>query len=323
MPRSCFLVLAVLSGIAGLVTPGRAQGVPARPAVWIMPPSIDNGAQIQALFDHPEQWAQTRSRITGLGVADHVLFRDFSPEQLQGWARAMKQWNLKMSLEVGAVKPWGLTGQSAFDHEKVFWDKYLAAGGTIDAIAMDEPLICTRFHLHQPDAYALQETASFIQLVRQHYPGIKIGDIEGFPSIGYDDMTRWIDALQGRLKAMGLPPLDFFRVDTDWVHFVADDRKGSWPMLRKLEQFCRARHLPFSLCYWAADYPALSKQGLANDSTWYISLMQMGYDYRLVQGAPDEMVIESWVAGPSQSLPETGEWTFTRSVLDFCKTFAP
>jgi hypothetical protein len=29
----------------------------------------------------------------------------------------------------------------------------------------------------------------------------------------------------------------------------------------------------------------------------------------------------SWVNAPSQCLPETGSWTFTRSVLDFVKKF--
>jgi hypothetical protein len=29
----------------------------------------------------------------------------------------------------------------------------------------------------------------------------------------------------------------------------------------------------------------------------------------------------SWASAPSQCLPETGQWTFTRSVLDFVKKF--
>jgi hypothetical protein len=49
--------------------------------------------------------------------------------------------------------------------------------------------------------------------------------------------------------------------------------------------------------------------------------MQMGYDYTAVHGTPDEYVIESWVDGPSHSVPETDQWTFTRSALDFCNKF--
>lgn len=36
---------------------------------------------------------------------------------------------------------------------------------------------------------------------------------------------------------------------------------------------------------------------------------------------PDEYVVESWVGAPSRSVPETGGWTFTHSVRDFCKRF--
>ena len=42
----------------------------------------------------------------------------------------------------------------------------------------------------------------------------------------------------------------------------------------------------------------------------------------MVDGAPEQLVIESWIDAPAACLPETGEFTFTRSVLDFCRRFA-
>jgi hypothetical protein len=42
----------------------------------------------------------------------------------------------------------------------------------------------------------------------------------------------------------------------------------------------------------------------------------------LVDGAPNQYVIESWLEAPSKSTPETELWTFTRSVLDFTRKFA-
>ena len=54
-----------------------------------------------------------------------------------------------------------------------------------------------------------------------------------------------------------------------------------------------------------------------DDSTWYVSIMQQGYDYAMVQGRPDQYVIESWIESPSKSTPDSEPWTFTRSVLDF------
>jgi hypothetical protein len=65
----------------------------------------------------------------------------------------------------------------------------------------------------------------------------------------------------------------------------------------------------------------MKRLGIADDSTWYVSVMRQGYDYAFVGGTPEQYVIESWVEAPSCSLPETGEWTFTRSVYDFCQRF--
>jgi hypothetical protein len=114
--------------------------------------------------------------------------------------------------------------------------------------------------------------------------------------------------------------LDFYRLDVNWAEFVVFNR-GSWLEVKQLEQHCHQRQLPFSLIYWASEYPSLAKQGLADDSTWYVSIMQQGYDYAMLQGSPDQYVIESWLEAPSRSGPETDQFTFTRSVLDFSRRF--
>jgi len=185
---------------------------------------------------------------------------------------------------------------------------------------MDEPLVCTREELHQSDEYAVEETAKYIALVRQSFPGLLIGDIEAYPSSSVEEHQHWIAALTKRLAEKGLRGIDFYRLDVDWLSFT-EQNKGSWRDLRRLEAWCRERKLPFQLVYWASGYPALAKRGLADDSTWYTAIMQQGYDYAMVEGKPDAFVIESWIEAPLQCLPENGEWTFTRSVRDFARKF--
>jgi hypothetical protein len=292
-----------------------AQVSLSKPEVWMMPP----GGCFKDLFTQPEGWKETRSHVDVLGCADHWLNRQFTDDELRAWLPMLDKWGLKFGLEVGAVKPWGTTGQKTFDIERKLWDRFQSLGGRIYAVAMDEPLVCCRAHIKKPDEYAVEETAQFVALVRKNYPNIRIGDIEGFPFIPLADQIAWIDALQKRLAEMNVRGLDFYRLDVDWVHFIHGN--SSWREIKKLEEACRQRKLPFSLIYWAAGYPALQKKGLADDSTWYVSVMQQGYDYALVNGAPDEYVIESWVGAPSRCVPETDEWTFTRSVRDFCTRF--
>jgi len=299
----------------------RAEDVPApKLEVWMMPPSSPDGRALRELFTKPDEWKETRASVTVLGYADHFLHKQFKDDELKHWLPLLDTWGLKLGLEVGAVKPWGKTGKATFEAQRPMWDRFQSLGGKIHAVAMDEPLCCVRNDLKKPDDYAVEETAQFIALVRQHYPAVRIGDVEPYPSLTLAELTTWLDALQAKLAQQNVRGLDFFRLDVDWVHFTVGNR-GSWREVRKLEEACRARKLPFSLIYWAADYPHLQRLSLADDATWYVSIMRQGNDYAVVGGSPDEYVIESWVGAPSCAVPETADWTFARSVRDFCKRF--
>ena len=263
----------------------------------MVPPSCDNGRCLRELFEQPGAWQETRTVIDVLGCSDLNIQKQFTDDELRTWFPKLRQWGLKFALEVGALKPWGKTAEKTFNIERPMWDRVERLGGSIYAIAMDEPLCCVRKEIAQPDDYAVEETARYIALVRRHYPKVLIGDIEPYPFIPLPDLVRWIDALEKRLAGMQVRGLDFFRLDVNWVCFTVRNQ-GSWREVKKLEQYCRSRKLAFSLIYWASGYPALARRGLADDSTWYVSTMQQGYDYAVVNGAPDEYVVESWIAAP-------------------------
>ena len=320
MSQWTYLILAGLVSLALPPCPVWAADAPAQPGVWMFPPGQDNGRCFRELFEQPDGWKDTRSMITGIGYADHVLNRQFTDDQLKVWLPMLKQWNLKLCLEVGTVKPWGRTGEKTFKIERQMWDRFQRLGGRIDAIAMDEPLCCARQEIHETDDYAVQETASFIALVRKNYPDIQVGDIEPYPFLPFADQVRWIDALQKRLGELGARGLDFYRLDVDWAEFTVFDR-GTWPEVKKLQNECHSRKIPFSLIYWASDYPSLKGRNVVDDATWYVSIMRQGYDYALVGGVPDEYVIESWIGAPAQCVPDSDEFTFTRSVRDFVRRF--
>ena len=289
--------------------------------VWMGPPAMDGGRCLRELFEHPDEWRETRELVDVLQYADHMIQKQFSDDELREWLPKLKQWNLKLALEVGAIKEWGTTGQKTFDIERRTWDRIERLGGTIYAIAMDEPLFCAREKLQKSNEYAVEETATFIELVRKNFPNMLVGDIETYPSIGLDDHRAWIDALQRRLAEKQVRGLDFYRLDVNWTNFNAQSH-GSWKEVRTLEQFCRSRKLPFSLIYWSSIYPPMQRRGLADDRTWYVSIFEQAYDYALVDGRPDQFVIESWIEAPSRCIPESGDFTFTRSVRDFARTFA-
>jgi hypothetical protein len=316
----CALLAALALGAAAAVSPLWSAEPAAKPKLWMGPPSYDNGKCFRELFEHPEQWKETRATIDVLVYADHRLHTQFTDDELRAWLPQIAQWGLKFELEVGAVKPWGQTADKTFSAEQPKWDRFLRLGGRIDSIAMDEPLCCCREHIHMPDDHALRETAAFIALVRKHYPQVEICEIETYPNISLADHIQWIEALEKRLAESGVRGLDSYRLDVNWAVFTAHGQ-GSWREVRKLEQYCRSRKLPFGLFYWASDCGPMKRRGLWDDSTWYVSTMQQAYDYALVDGAPDYYVVQSWLDAPSHSVPETDPWTFTRSVLDFSRKF--
>ncbi|MGC8669455.1 MAG: hypothetical protein ACP5VE_15215 [Chthonomonadales bacterium] len=249
-----------------------------------------------------------------LGYADHQLNRQFRDGELGSWFAQMRGWGLPLELEVGAVKEWGPTAEDTFRAEQPMWDRFLRLGAPLRSVAMDEPLCCVRSLLKKPDAYAVTETARFVQRVRAFDSGIMVGDIEPYPFLSVEDLEKWLDALQAELAKLNVRGLDFFRLDVDWQNFVVG--RGDWRGVKRIEDLCRARGIRFSLIYWAADYPALEKIRLADDITWYVGVMQQAFDYAAVGGRPDQFVIESWIRSPRRCIPEDADATFTRSVLD-------
>jgi hypothetical protein len=157
-------------------------------------------------------------------------------------------------------------------------------------------------------------------LVRQHHPDFRIGDIEPFPGLPIDAHTRWLDGLQSTLAHNGIPGLDFYRLDVNWVVFTTEGKAG-WPNVRMIQSMCQDRRIPFSLIYWASDYPLHKSHGIADNETWYTSIMAQGYNYAAVGGLPDQYVIQSWIKAPTAALPDDDPSTFTGSVLRFAHKF--
>ena len=273
-----------------------------------------DGQQFRDLFEHPNEWSRTRSLVDALGYYDHIVNR-FSDAELGSWLPEIQAWGLKFFLEVGALNEWCPTGQTCFDAARPLWDRMIRLGARIDGFTMDEPFFKVRRFGLGTDAHAFHEVAQWITLVRKNCPNAEIGSIEPYPSLSRIDLEHWITGLNNRLATLGVPGIDFFSLDADWRRFPAD---GNWSDVKKLEDFCRARGVPFSLIYWGATANVSTL-----DAAWSRAVMLQGRNYAEVGGAPDEFDIQSWLFVPQSVLPETAENTFTRSVQDLVLQHAP
>ena len=231
----------------------------------------------------------------------------------------MRTWHISLELEVGAIKEWGPTADATFRAEQPIWDRAVRLGADLGSIAMDEPLAASRY-LHKPDAYAVEQTARFVGLVRQHYPTMRIGDVEPYPGLPLADHVAWLKQLTSRLREQNVAPLDFYRADVDWVSFAKAGR-GSWREVASLAAATSGSGLPFSLIYWASGYPSEKAEGLAGDDTWYVEVLGQGYAAADAGVHPDQFVLESWINAPARIVPDSADFTFTRSVRDFGRKF--
>lgn len=294
---------------------------------WMLP----RGDRFTELFENAGQWPRTREILTGVGFADHVLNNRYSDEQLQNGFREIRRMGLGLALEVGAVKEWGTTGEKVFAIQRKFYDRFLSLGAEITALAFDEPLVCVgkifstlETAWKTPMEYAVAETAAFIRCMREHYPSVQLGDIEAYPFLDADYIIEFIDRLEEYLRERGIPGQDFFRLDVDWnaIGRTPEEHRRHWLEVRRIEDHCRKIGMPFSLIYWAADVAA-SPELQAEESSWYNSIMRQGEEYAAVGGAPDQIVVQTWIPQiPPKTIPETDPWSFTRSVLDFHTRFA-
>jgi len=275
----------------------------------VPPPGYENGSKaFRDLFERADEWELARSRIHSIGYYDHRIHQ-FSDEELTEWFDMVQFWGKKLFIETGALNEWCTTGQACFEAIRPLYDRFIGLGAKIDAFCMDEPFFKTRHFGLGNDQYAVEQVADWIRLIRENYPDIAVGSIEPYPSLGRIEIQNWIVNLDSRCSDLGVRGLDFFCLDPDWRRFPSD---GRWSQVKLLEDFCRARDLPFSLIYWAADQPLST-----DDSDWYELTLAQGQAYHDQRGIPDEFNLQSWLSIPSQSVPETADNTLTRTLNDF------
>ena len=301
----------------GIVGTSGGQKRPDR--VWMGPSPARNGTNFQQLFLKASDWSETRKLIDVLAYPDGHFDRSSDDELRDAFAK-LRQWNIKFALEVGAVKPWAKDGADAFRARTLYWDRCLTLGAPLHALAMDEPLHCTRHDLKLPDSHAIEQTTRFMAEARAKYPDVLIGDIEPYPYFKYEELTNWVARLQANCESRGIRGLDFVRLDPDWYGFPYYKR-GSWGEIREFERFCHDHGMRFSLIYWASDWAKYKNSPSAAKTFWYTSIMYQGKAYESVGGAPDQFVIQSWIDAPPECLPDSSNYSFTGSVRAFCQGF--
>lgn len=344
-----FLSACLLVVISTRLAAADIVDAPRKPVVWMIPPPWDEGACLKELVNNPEQWSETRTKVDGMGYYLWLLNHQFSDSELKSFFRKLKLWKMKFSFEIPVIKGanWGfkdpLDAKSSFDKYQQMAKRFEACGmRKVDAFTFDEPIYASIHPIPQQVAqgilpkdsglpgqelsikermqYGIKQTVSFIEMLRKTNPDSQLGDIEPYPVLTYDEITTAIDSIQTACADKGIKGLDFFRIDFDWASMMTTNR-GSWTEVKKIEDYCKSKGIKFGMIYWAPDHEFLVLKGKESIMDWYVGLMHHGTAYALVDGKPDEVVLQSWMHIPVHAVPESDITTFSRSVLDFCKSF--
>ena len=282
-----------------------------------MTPRFFNGTAYDSqpfrdLMSNLGQWPNTMAKIGTISTIPD-LFSSYTDTEVSSWMMQIQNAGKMFEMEVPAIKSWGPTGADTFNAYKPIYDRIVALGGSLDGFNMDEPFYSVRHYGLGTDQYAVNETANWISYVRAWYPETKIGSIEPYSSISAASMEWWVAAVNDRCAAIGVEGLDSFVIDPYWAPFP---NAGSYAGSKGVCDWCHNNGIPFSMIYWAA-------KNHATDADWYNGIMQEGSGYQAAGLNPDRFMVESWLAVPVQTIPETQNYSFTKSVLDFFNTYAP
>jgi hypothetical protein len=252
------------------------------------------------LFTKPDQWSVARSRINVFKFYTHNVLSLPCPAcgdntlgtfvDVQAFQK-LTDWGIAISVEVGAVKHWGCTGEEEFHAAEDAIQNIRANGGAVTFLAMDEPFIGGEMVIDGDTCgYTMEQSATatsqFIKQVKAAYPHIIVGDIEPYPYFSVPELEEWIVALEDR----GAPP-EFFHLDVD-VERVRVERQDIIADLQTLSQFCQEHRIPFGVIFTS------NWNAAGSNRAYFESTMEWIRTINDAIGKPQHMIFQSW-QGPA------------------------
>lgn len=302
--RLFFLILAT---IALALAPAPAIALD-RQAVWMS--SDDDAPDMLDLFRHPERWARAREDIGVFKFAPHhvnpgitTARNSYAALKEAGAFTQLRQWGIKTATEEGAIKDWDCTGTARAPLATASHiASVAAAGGRLQVIAMDEPLVAAHPPCTLPFDEIAKRTAAYVAAVKASKEAqaagvpLEFGDIEPYPGIPAPKLIEWVKALE----AHGFKPA-FLHLDVN-LHYL--DVHPEVPFGADLRNLARTLHqagIPLGIIFWSGYDP------LNSDRAYYEHVMDLARRVHAAIGAPDEVIIQSWVTraplGCSRSEP--------------------
>ncbi|HOI97353.1 MAG TPA: hypothetical protein PLA19_02505 [Candidatus Pacearchaeota archaeon] len=271
-------------------------------------------ADYMDLFNNESQWKDARKKVD-IFYLYGPLQRWFSETEVSIIFSKLNQWGVNIALEEGAVKDWGCAGEVTAGVTIADIDKIESYGAKVSHISMDEPFIGGQYVLagrscNQTMDESLIETVKYINLIKQKYPDIIIGDIEPYPYFSVEQLKQWIIGF----KEKSGDDFPSFQVDIDY-RYARERGLDIVSELNDLSSFCRARGIKFAIIAGGAtcgNYPL----PVASDKDFYESTLADA-QWVIAKVPQDFGVVQSWGKYPQKCNSDSGNYTFSRLAKDF------
>lgn len=282
----------------------------------------DKPADYMDLFRSTSAWPYAAKHLNIFKISTQMALRS-TDEQLKSVIDGLKREGIAMGIELGILVGtdrcgFHVEGYGAPTAVETVCKRIQKFGGTLDYVAMDEPVwmghvITGENRCHDAVEDLVDQIAPKIAILRQYFPNITIGDIEPInASPGamrqspkfVDEVILFSDLLE---KKTG-QKLAFVHADITWT--------TPWqPMLEQLAGKLRERGIRFGLiCDGDAN--------VGGDEAWVRQAVQR---YRQVSSdpktIPDDLIIQSWEPLPTKMLPETDPGSLTYEVKQIAGFF--
>lgn len=293
----------------------------AKPQVWLggvdpvvlkAQKHIDRPRDFMDLFRANAPWATAASDLKAFKISMQFGLRA-PDDQLTALIGDLQRRHISLAFEAGLLDGSdrcgkGVEGYAAPAGIEALAKRVASHGGTIDYIAMDEPVwfghaVSGGVHCHDSIAALVDQVAAKIAVLRRYFPNIQIGDTEPINASPYamsqdPQFAKDVMAFADQLKSKTGMKLAFIHADIAW--------KWNWrPGLEALAAESRARGIRFGvICDGDED--------AGGDEAWVRQALQRCQAVAAnPKTQPNDLIVQSWETLPSRMLPETDPGSLT------------
>lgn len=291
-----------------LVMFGPVSDPPPDKADW---PTPNGSSDYYDLFDESADWTAARELLGAFKIHSWQARWYFTDEQLVQMSDFLNRHGIPLIVEAEPLDP---PDPTECDHTESFEGPYEIEaaermrdlGVEVAAYAIEQPYHYAH-RLRGPGSCqyeldrVIQEVVAWVADLREVYPGVPVGSIEGLfsdPVTTAADYEIWLDAYE---EAAG-EPFAFQHIDVDWA-------RPDWiEATLSIEEVVEARDIPFGVIYNGG-------APLGTSEEWLLEAAERFAEYDRAGGTPTHTVFQSWVDLPDLVLPDSEQGAFSNIVV--------